>query len=284
MQRIGVLGATGYTALELLKRLHRHPQADVVAVTSRQEDRPHLSRVHSQLRSLFDLTLEATDVPRLAERADVVFSCLPHAASAETVKPLVDAGVRVIDFSADYRLDQLDAYHQWYGGEHPDPQRVGKVPYGLPELFAEQIRGAALVANPGCFPTAAILALYPLLQRGLISADGLIVDSKTGVSGAGRTPKLAFHYPECNESLMAYNVGGHRHTPEIDQILGQATSAPVQALFTPHLAPMDRGILTTCYATPEGELGRRNFWMPCGRRIENTHLCEWWRSCPPPNM
>ncbi len=250
MIRVGILGATGYTALELMKLLLRHPQVRITTLTSRQEDRPHVSTVHPQLAERLDLCLEQSPPAEVAAQCDCVFSCLPHAASAELVKPLLDAGTRVVDFSADYRLNDAASYAQWYGHDHPDPERVGKTVYGLPELFGKDIPDAALVANPGCYPTSAILALTPVIQAGLVDPSSIIVDSKSGVSGAGRTPKLNFHFPECNESLAAYGVGQHRHMPEIDQILQRATGNPVEVIFTPHLIPMDRGILSTIYATP----------------------------------
>jgi N-acetyl-gamma-glutamyl-phosphate reductase len=156
----------------------------------------------------------------------------------------------VVDFSADYRLNDADVYAEWYGQKHADPQRLGKVVYGLPELFRPQIPPSKLVANPGCYTTSAILALSPLLKAGLIEPKTIIVDSKSGVSGAGRTLKLTTHYPECNESISAYNVGRHRHTPEIDQILGTVAGTPVEVVFSPHLVPMDRGILTSTYSQP----------------------------------
>jgi len=249
--RVAVMGATGYTALELLKLLIRHPHVEIIALTTRQDGRPHVSDVHPELRGLLDLHLETLDVVALAERVDVVFSCLPHAASAKCVKPLVDSGVKVVDFSADYRLHEVGVYEQWYGGTHVDAERVGKVPYGLPELYRKDIAGVNLVANPGCYPTSVILPLFPLLKNGVIEASGVIVDSKSGVTGAGRTAKLPFHYPECNESIKAYGVGTHRHTPEIAQFLTQAAGSPADVIFTPHLVPMNRGILSTCYVTPK---------------------------------
>jgi N-acetyl-gamma-glutamyl-phosphate reductase len=183
-----------------------------------------------------------------------VFSCLPHGASATVIPQLLDAGVRVVDFSADYRLNDPEVYAQWYNQKHADPERLGKVAYGLPELFRERITGSQLVANPGCYSSSAILALAPLLKAGLIDPKSIIIDSKSGVSGAGRTPKMTTHYPECNESISAYNVGRHRHTPEIEQILGTAADTSVEVIFTPHLVPMDRGILTTTYSQPIKEI------------------------------
>jgi N-acetyl-gamma-glutamyl-phosphate reductase len=252
MTRIAILGATGYTALELIKILLRHPGAEIVAVTSRQEGQPPIAMVHPSLNGRLELPLEDLAPAEIAARAECVFSCLPHGASAAVVPPLLDAGARIVDFSADYRLNSPDVYNQWYGHKHTDPDRLGKVVYGLPELFRAEIPDARLVANPGCYPTSAILALSPLLKAGLIETSDIIVDSKSGVSGGGRTPKLTFHYPECNESISAYNIGRHRHTPEIDQVLSTAAGKPVEVIFTPQLVPMDRGILTTAYARPVG--------------------------------
>jgi N-acetyl-gamma-glutamyl-phosphate reductase len=250
MTRIAVLGATGYTALELIKILLRHPQAEVVAVTSRQEGQPPVAMIHPSLTGRLDLRLEDLSPAEVAARAECVFSCLPHGASAAVITRLLEAGARVVDFSADYRLDDPQVYAQWYGQQHADPGRLGQVVYGLPELFRPQIPPARLVANPGCYPTSAILPLFPLLKAGLIEPRDIIIDSKSGVSGAGRTPKLTTHYPECNESIAAYNVGRHRHTPEIERFLGIGAGVPVEVIFTPQMVPMDRGILTTAYARP----------------------------------
>lgn len=252
MVRIGILGATGYTALELIKILLRHPEAEIVALTSRQEGRPHVATVHPHLVGRLNLHLEDFEPVAVAARCDCVFSCLPHAASASMVKPIADQGKHVIDLSADYRLNDLETYTKWYGGVHPDPGRLGNVAYGLPELFGDRIADAKVVANPGCNPTAPILALAPLLIRGMIQPRGIIVDAKCGVSGAGRSPKLTTHFPECNESVSAYNVGRHRHTPEFNQVLSTVSGKPVDVIFVPHLVPMDRGILTTTYVEPIG--------------------------------
>ena len=247
---VAILGATGYTAVELIKLLLRHPQVRITTVTSRQEGRPAISTVHPSLVGRIDLPLEDLSPQEIAARASCVFSCLPHAASAEVVSQLLDAGATVIDFSADYRLDDAATYREWYGHEHPDAGRLGSVVYGLPELFRGRIKGAKLVANPGCYSTSAILPLAPLVKAGLIETTDVIVDSKSGVSGAGRSPKLMTHFPECNESLSAYNVGRHRHTPEIEQVIGRHSGIRPEVIFTPQLAPMDRGILSTIYAKP----------------------------------
>jgi len=254
MTKIAVIGAAGYTALELIRILVRHPEAEIVAVTDIQEGQPHVAMIHPSLGGRIDLRVENLSPSEVAARADCAFCCLPHGVSASLVPHFLDGGMRVVDFSADYRLDDPEVFADWYNQKHADPGRLGTIPYGLPELFRERIADAPLVANPGCFPTSAILPLAPLLKAGLIEAGGIIVDSKTGVSGAGRKPRMTTHYPECNESVSAYSVGRHRHTPEIEQILGTAGGKPVEVVFTPHLVPMDRGILTTAYALPTGEL------------------------------
>ncbi|MCS7237865.1 MAG: N-acetyl-gamma-glutamyl-phosphate reductase [Thermoguttaceae bacterium] len=254
MTRVAILGAAGYTGLELIKILLRHPEVEITALADRLEGQPHVATIHPSLIGRLDLRLETLTPAELAARAECVFCCLPHGVSATIVPQLLDAGVKVIDLSADYRLSDPETYAAWYNQKHPDPGRLGKVAYGLPELFREQIRGSSLVANPGCFPTSAILALAPLLKAGLIEPRGIIVDSKTGVSGAGRSPKLTTHYPECNESVSAYNIGRHRHTPEMDQILSKVAGEPVEVIFSPHLIPMDRGILTTTYSVPRREV------------------------------
>jgi len=248
--RVGILGATGYTASELLRLLVRHPEVQTTTLTTRSEERPHVVELHPHLAGQLDLPLENLSNEQIAERTDFVFSCLPHAASAAFVAPLVDAGKRVVDFSADYRLSDTATYTQWYGNEHPDPARVGSTVYGLPELFRKQIVGQQLIANPGCYTSTAILALAPLLREKLIEPTDLIIDAKSGVSGAGRTPKLNTLFCEANESISAYGVGKHRHTPEIEQVLSTVAGEAVEAIFTPHLTPMDRGILATIYARP----------------------------------
>jgi N-acetyl-gamma-glutamyl-phosphate reductase len=250
MVRIAILGATGYTALELIKILLRHPQAQITALTSRQEGNKHVAEVHPSLAGRLDLRLADLQSSDVTKRADCVFSCLPHGVTAGIVPELLAAGARVVDFSADYRLDDAASYAEWYEHKHPDPGRLGKTVYGLPELFREKIPAADLVANPGCYTTSAILALAPLVKANLIETNDIIIDAKSGVSGAGRTPKLNTLFPECNESISAYGVGKHRHTPEIEQIVGRATGRKPSVIFTPHLVPMDRGILSTIYARP----------------------------------
>jgi N-acetyl-gamma-glutamyl-phosphate reductase len=251
MVQCAILGGSGYTALELIKILLRHPSAEIVAVTSRQEGTPRLAELHPSLTNRINLRCEPFDPDRLLARGvQCVFGCLPHGASMSSLPRLLERGMRVIDLSADYRLRDPNVYAQWYGESHEDLAHLAQAVYGLPEVYGEEIATAQLIANPGCYPQTAILGLAPLLAGKYIEPVGIIVDSKSGVSGAGRTPKLTTHFPECNESVAAYAVGKHRHTPEIEQVLSDVAGEPIEVLFTPHLMPMDRGIFSTMYATP----------------------------------
>jgi N-acetyl-gamma-glutamyl-phosphate reductase len=251
MTKVAILGGSGYTAVELIKILLRHPHAQIVAVTSRAEGTPLVSELHPSLAHRLDLRMTPLDLDALVKLGvECVFGCLPHGVSMETIPPILERGIRVVDLSADYRLRDPNVYAQWYGESHHDLKNLATAVYGLPELYGDDIRSAKLVANPGCYPQTAILGLAPLVAGKSIDLKGIIVDSKSGVSGGGRTPKLTFHYPECNESVMAYGVGNHRHTPEIEQALADIAGAPVEVIFTPHLIPMDRGIFSAIYATP----------------------------------
>ncbi len=254
MIRVGIIGASGYTSRELVRILLGHPDVKITVATTTQTDRPRLDALHPSLASRIDLECEPFDADKIASRADVVFLGLPHTASMAVTPALRQRNVRVIDLSADYRLTDPTVYADWYGHTHSDLAGLQEAVYGLPELFRDQIRGRGLIANPGCYTSASILGLAPLVRADLIENVGIIIDAKSGVSGAGRSPKLTTHYPECNESLSAYSVGQHRHTPEIDQVLSgiRADGAPkVEVIFTPHLVPMDRGIHATIYANPK---------------------------------
>jgi N-acetyl-gamma-glutamyl-phosphate reductase len=267
MTKIAILGGTGYTACELIKILLRHPHAEIVAVTSRDEKMPAVADSHPSLAGRLDLRMEPLDVGKLVERGVAcIFGCLPHGASMDAIAaflpsaacgvsasgatPQAAARIRVIDLSADYRLRDPNLYAKWYGESHHDLANLAKAVYGLPEIYGDDIKAAQLVANPGCYPQTGILGLAPLVAGKYIHLKDIIIDSKSGVSGAGRTPKLSTHFPECNESVAAYNVGQHRHTPEIEQALSDVAGEPVEVIFTPHLIPMNRGIFTTIYATP----------------------------------
>ncbi|HEY8172042.1 MAG TPA: N-acetyl-gamma-glutamyl-phosphate reductase [Dehalococcoidia bacterium] len=243
MLRIGIINVTGYIGAEAARLLHGHPEVEVVAVTGRSAAGQRLGDVFPHLAPL-GLTVEA----ELTGDVDAIVSALPHAASAETLAPYVDRGVPVVDLSADFRLRKLEDYERWYG-THPAPQLLASAVFGLPELRRKEIEGAKLIAGPGCHSTAAILALAPAAKLGLIDPD-VIVDSKSGISGAGRTLGLKYHFAEANESVAAYALDGHRHLPEIVQELGALSEAPApRVTFVPHLIPMSRGILITAYAT-----------------------------------
>lgn len=247
--RVAVVGATGYTGAELLRLLLAHPRCELSAVVGRSHAGEPLPRALPSLAGrLDDVTVEAFDPVDLGARADAVFCALPHGASAAAVAALRAEGRVVFDLSADFRLADLDEHERRYGA-HPAPALRAEAVYGLPELHREALRTTDLVAVPGCFPTAAVLALSPLLRHGLASPDRLVVDAKTGVSGAGRTASPATHFSEIGEGLRPYKIAGaHRHTPEIEQELGRVAGRALAVTFTPHLAPMVRGILATCYA------------------------------------
>ncbi len=256
--KIAILGGSGYTAVELIKILIRHSGVRIEAITSRQEGTPLIGELHPSLLQRIDLRCENFDAESLWKRGvRCAFGCLPHGASQSILPALLERGIRVVDLSADYRLRDPRKYQQWYGEEHRDTVNLAQAVYGLPEIYGDKINSARLVANPGCYPQTGILPLAPLVAGKHIELKGIIVDSKSGVSGAGRTPKLNFHFPECNESVSAYNVGKHRHTPEIEQALADVAGEPVEVIFTPHLIPMDRGIFSTIYATP-----RKSFSEP----------------------
>ena len=244
---VAVIGATGYTGVEILRYLLAHPSVRVAAVVARQAaGRPLGEAVPSLFGSAGELTCEALDVDDIAGRAEAFLTCLPHGASQGVVNDLRERGRTVLDLSADHRLGDLDL-HQRVHGEHAHPDRLGEAIYGLPELFRERLKGARLVGVPGCYPTAATLALWPAVSGGLIDPTDLIVDAKGGVSGAGKSPGPATHFPECGEGITAYKVLEHRHGPEIERALSVATGVDVRVLFTPHLVPMSRGILCTAY-------------------------------------
>ncbi len=251
MPEIAVVGATGYTGFELLRLLGSHGGVEVMALTSETYAGKKVDEVFPALASVHDRTLVKFELS-VCEGADLVFCCLPHRVAMNTVPSLLEAGHRVVDFSADYRLRDFGVYEAWYKTKHTSPERIADAVYGIPELYREDIKKARLVANPGCYPTGAILSLAPLLRARLIKPDSIIVDAKSGVSGAGRKADLGLQFGEVNEGFKAYGVGNHRHTPEIEQELSVALGGAVQVSFTPHLAPMTRGILSTIYAGGEG--------------------------------
>jgi N-acetyl-gamma-glutamyl-phosphate reductase len=247
--RIIVVGGTGYTGAELLRLAAGHPQLEIAGVVGNKTAGQDIAAILPSLRGLLDGRVEAFDPDRVAKDADAAFCALPHAASADVVASLRERGQTVFDLSADFRFADLTTYEKWYG-PHPAPGLLSEATYGLVELHREALRAADLVAVPGCYPTSAILALAPLLKADLIDTDGIVVDAKSGVSGAGRAVGPATHFSEVAEGLRAYKVGAHRHAPEIDKELSAVAESSVRVTFVPHLVPMTRGIHATCYARP----------------------------------
>ena len=248
---VGVVGATGYTGVELLRLLLGHPQVEVGVVTSRSETGRSVADMFPSLRGHTDLRYSAPD-PGALVGCRAVFFATPNGTAMHQVSALLDAGVKVIDLSADFRIRDAALWKQWYGQDHASPGLLARAVYGLPELHRDRIANADLVANPGCYPTAVSLALLPLLRGNAIETEGLIADAKSGVSGAGRKAELETLYGETSESFRAYRAGGHRHHPEMRQTLQDAGGAPVDLTFVPHLVPMVRGIHATVYAKLRG--------------------------------
>jgi len=246
--KIAIVGSSGYTGGELYRILLHHPGAVITAVTSERSAGKPITDIFPHLRGLTDLVCEPLDPASIAKKAELVFLALPHVTAQEAAFQMHKLGVKVVDLSADYRLADPVLYEKWYEHRHQYPDLLKQAVYGLPELHRERIRKASLIANPGCYPTSAILGLAPAIAKKLIDNATIVVDSKSAVSGAGRSPALAYHFPEANESLMAYKVGAHRHTPEIEQELSLLADGQVTISFTPHLVPMNRGILSTIYA------------------------------------
>jgi N-acetyl-gamma-glutamyl-phosphate reductase len=289
--RAAVLGASGYSGGELLRLLAGHPRVQIVAAGASERAGLTVGDVHPHLAPLGALPLEDLG-PDVADRCDVAFLALPHGTSAQLAPALLERGARVIDLAGDFRLP-AEEYPGWYGFEHPAPEWLGKAVYGLPELFRADIPGAQLVANPGCFPTAAALALAPAARAGMLGAP-VIVDAKTGVSGAGAKPTSTVHYAQTEGSVRPYRVASHQHTPEIERALAAVGGGDVRVTFVPHLVPAVRGVLVTCYApfagrTTAGDVDRviheayddepfvrvlGDGTMPDPKRVAGTNVCE----------
>jgi N-acetyl-gamma-glutamyl-phosphate reductase len=248
MTRVGVVGATGYTGAELVRLLSRHPQVTIAALTAERNVGQPLWKLFPSLLKESSLVCQPLEVEPLSAACDFVFTALPHKAAMEVVPGFLERGLKVVDLSADFRLTDPQVYEKWYE-PHTAPTLLKEAVYGIPELHREEIRKARLVANPGCYPTSVILALAPALKHRLLDLRSLIADSKSGVSGAGRSAVLSSMYAEVSENFKAYKVTEHRHTPEIEQELSRVAGEKVDITFTPHLAPMKRGILSTVYAT-----------------------------------
>ncbi len=254
--KVGIIGGTGYTGMELIRILDAHPGAEVMLVTSESQSGERVDAVHPQFKGRFDLEFRPKEELRHYE-LDLVFLGLPHGVSMDFVKEYGTEEFRIIDLSGDFRLDDPDVYLDWYGQSHNDPERLKEAVYGLPELFGKEVPDARLIGNPGCYPTASILPLAPLLRSGLIEPDATILDAKSGVTGAGAKAKPNTHFPNVNDNFSVYGLKKHRHTPEIQNALYRVADRDVELLFTPHLLPVDRGILTTSYSRPKLDVNEK---------------------------
>jgi N-acetyl-gamma-glutamyl-phosphate reductase len=256
--KVGIVGASGYSGEELVRLLLSHPHAELTAITSRQYAGQSLAQVFprfSHYPKAKDLHFSESKPDLLAKQTEVVFLALPHGVAAEFAVPLIQHGCQVIDLSADFRLKDPAVYKEFYAHDHPVPELLAKSVYGLPEIYRNSLKDASLIASPGCYPTSILLPVIPLLRAGLIKATGIIADSLSGVSGAGRKAETDYLFVECNESVRPYGVPKHRHLSEIEQELSIAAGEKVVIQFTPHLIPVNRGILTTIYVAPERHFG-----------------------------
>ncbi len=285
--KVGIIGASGYTGAELMRLLDGHPEAQVTYLTADTYRDSAVSALYPHLLTYPGVAFSAFQLEEALRKAELFFVALPHGKAMGVVPLLRAAEAKVIDLSADFRLENADEYQAWYEAEHTSPDLLGEAVYGLPEFFREQVKSASLVAVPGCYPTAVLLALAPLLAEGVVEGSGLIADAKSGVSGAGRSLTLGTHFPQCNECVAPYNVGRHRHTPEIQLYLSRIAGAPVNLMFAPHLVPMDRGILATCYGKLQKDVSTeelvglyRDFYadsqfvhiMPAGEMPQSKHV------------
>jgi N-acetyl-gamma-glutamyl-phosphate/LysW-gamma-L-alpha-aminoadipyl-6-phosphate reductase len=258
--KIGIIGGTGYVGGELLRLLLLHPHVEVTMVTSRQSVGEYVFNVHPNLRGLTQLKFVPQDIAELQKNCDLVFTATPHGGAVNLVPKLLEAGLKVIDMSADFRLKNPDDYDKWYGWKHTNPQLLKEAAYGLPELHRQEIKNARLVACPGCMSTSAILALAPVIKADLVEKNRIIVDMKIGSSGAGRKPTVASHHPERFGGVRPYKVAGHRHLAEMEQELNNLTSESVTISFTPHAVNMVRGILSTVHTFPKAPLTNKDVW------------------------
>ena len=249
MIKVGIIGATGYAGAELVRILMNHPDAEIVWLGSKSYAGQPFSDIYGSFFEIADEKCMAEDMDVLSDAADVIFTATPQGLCSSLVCESVLSKVKIIDLSADFRIKNAERYEAWYGIHHPSPQYLPEAVYGLPELNREEIRKARIIANPGCYPTCSILSIYPAVKEGLIDPDTIIIDAKSGTTGAGRGAKTANLYCEVNENIKAYGVATHRHTPEIEDQLGYAAGREILLNFTPHLVPMERGILVTAYAS-----------------------------------
>ena len=292
--KVGIVGVTGYTGGELIRLLLNHPEVEIVVASSRSNVGNPVSAVHRQLFEYMKLVECEIKAENYAQ-CDVVFLALPHGASSSMAKELVAMGTKVLDLGADFRLRDYETYQTWYGAEHAWPEVLPDTVYGLPELYREKIKGQQLIANPGCYPTSIILGLAPLLKKGWVKLDTIVCDSKSGVTGSGKSLTQNTHFPDCNDNLSAYKVAAHRHTPEIEQELSALAGQPLLISFNPHLVPLNRGILSTItmqaakadltqelleaayhemYDKEEFVRVRSKDDMPCTKLVQGSNYCD----------
>jgi N-acetyl-gamma-glutamyl-phosphate reductase len=278
MKNVAIVGASGYSGEELVRLLLSHPQVNLAAVTSRQYAGQSLAQIFPRFAHLpraRELRFSEPRVELLAKAAEIVFLALPHGVAAEFAAPLVEQGCQVIDLSADFRIRSAAVYKDFYAHDHPAPELLPQAVYGLPERYRDRIKSASLIASPGCYPTSILVPLLPLLEQKLISPQGIIADSLSGVSGAGRKAELDYLFVECNESLRAYGLPKHRHLSEIEQELSLAAGQPVTIQFTPHLVPVNRGIHTTLYVQPTESLADTASLAAFGQKVETCYAAAY---------
>lgn len=248
MVNVGIIGATGYVGIEIVRLLQGHPGVNITSVVSQSFVGQKISDIYPNLKNVFDMECQNLDIDKITADADVLVTALPHGISKEVIPKLIEKGKRVIDHSGDFRYKSVKVYEEWYGIKHEMPHLLDKAVYGLPEFYRGEIKNAQIVANPGCYPTCTLLGIAPLLKNRLIETKNIIVDAASGVTGAGRSTELPYQFCECTENFKAYKVSNHRHTSEIEQEMGILAGEEMLISFTPHLAPMKRGMLSTIYA------------------------------------
>jgi len=249
MIKVGIVGATGYVGCEIVRILNKHSKVGISYVISQSFEGKKFSEIYPNLKNIFDMECSGLNAEYICRNADIIINCLPHGISSSYIPMALENNARIIDHGGDYRYKNVEIYEKWYGTKHQHPELLSLAVYGLPELYRDKIKTAKIVANPGCYPTCSILGIAPLLKQSIIDTESIIIDAVSGVSGAGRNTELAYQFCECTENFKAYKVAGHRHTSEIEQELSLLAGQEISITFTPHLAPMKRGMLATIYAT-----------------------------------
>ena len=268
MIKVGVIGSTGYAGAELVKILSRHPEVEITALTSRQYAGIPFSDVYPFSKGIVGNICETFELERFCDKTDYVFTALPHKLPMEIVPSLLDKGKKIIDLSADFRFKDVKRYEKYYQ-PHSEPELLNQAVYGLSEIFEDKIKNASIIGNPGCYPTTVLLALIPLLKEGLVEKDDIISDSKSGVSGAGRSVSLGTHYCEVNETFKTYGLNGHRHRPEMEEVLSNETGTKIDITFIPHLIPVNRGMLSTIYTKIKPGITQKNI-LDCYKSYYDT--------------